>query len=157
MIGAIRFLKSVPRITKQALCSARFGPEWAIRTVPYIFPPIRFGSRSTLSSASQTHPLYGTVRLFYKRNMANSVWFDNCTVQLADAQQKSCILCSCLHRACLCRCHGAWVVRHGAANEARFSEILSPRSVIVHPEQCFRTSCTAAQTLAHTAWGTCYH
>jgi len=51
-------------------------PEWAYRTVPYIFPPIRFGSRSTVSSASRTYPLYGTVRFILRAGYGDSVRLD---------------------------------------------------------------------------------
>src|SRR5947207_8533473 len=65
------------------------------RTVPYIFFPIRFGSRSILRA--EHTPCTVRYGLFCERDMAIrfgsikcTVRFDKCTVRLADARWKSC-------------------------------------------------------------------
>src|SRR5438034_7319431 len=77
----------------QMLCCKQSGLSVPNRTVPYIPPLIRFGSRSILPSASRTYPLYGTVRFILRAGYGDSVRFDKCTVRfdectvwLADAR-----------------------------------------------------------------------
>ena len=56
------------------------------RTVPYIPPLIRFGSRSILSNASRTYPLYGTVRFILRAGYSDSVrlvYYSNRTMSSA--------------------------------------------------------------------------